>query len=328
MHRTFRGGTERYVRVTAAKRSGAAQAVPGPEEVSLRKILRFGSPFLPEGCRRAANRVPRRRRGRHVPRIRRSVVTIPSLLVVDFDRPSLTPAARECLIQRGVDIQPEPGESPDATASRLETQLMLAFQESGTSDDFEALYEHARGPLLIWIASLSAGRRSSADPAELMQDTFVNIYRYAKSFRDHGPRSFRVWSRTIAGNLVRRSRFDTRRSFQAMPEGMQEPTDRSAGPDSQLLEAEDQRILHCAWALLLTRYAAAYERLTDRDRQALTLIEVDGLSYQAACRRLGVGLSNLKMVLFRARRKIRSAISADFGVPLVREPAVRLKRAG
>lgn len=275
----------------------------------------------PIRCRAPAGR-------RHSPRIPGGVVTIPPLLVVDFDRPSLTPAARACLIQRGIDIQPEPGETPDATASRLETQLMLAFRESGTSEDFEALYEHARGPLLIWIASLAAGRRSSADTAELLQDTFVNIYRYAQSFRDHGPRSFRVWSRTIAGNLVRRARFVPGRSFQALPEGLQEPTDRRAGPDSQLFESEDQRILHCAWLLLLTRYAAAYEQLTARDQLALTMIEVDGLSYQAACRRLGVGLSNLKMILFRARRKIRAAISADFGVPLVREPAVRLKRAG
>ncbi len=328
MHRTFRGRTERYARVTDTKRSDAAWAVPEFEEVSLREIPALGSPFLLEGCRRAASRMPRGRAGRHSPRITRGVVTIHPLLVVDFDRPSLTPAARACLIQRGVDIQPEPGETLDATASRLETQLMLAFQESGTSADFEALYAHARGPLLIWIVSLAAGRRTGVDSAELLQDTFVNIYRYARSFRDHGPRSFRVWSRTIAGNLVRRSRFETRRSFQALPEGMQEPTDRRAGPDSQLFEAEDQRILHYAWLLLLTRYAAAYDQLTERDRQALTLIEVDGLSYQAACRRLGVGLSNLKMILFRARRRIRAAISADFGVPLVREPAVRLKRAG
>ncbi len=259
------------------------------------------------------------------------MVTLPPLCVVGHVRQSLNAGALACLRARGIGIDPEEGESLDACASRLETQLMLAFQESGTSDDFEALYEHARGPLLVWITSLAAGRRTGLDAAELLQDTFVNIYRYAGSFRDQGPRTFRVWSRTIAGNLVRRSRFETRRSFQAMPEGMQEPTDRRDGPAAELLCAEDQRILNHAWMLLLSRYVAAYEELSDRDRKALTLIEVEGLSYQAACRELRVGLSNLKMILFRARRRIRSAISADFGVPLVRETTVRtprLKQAG
>jgi RNA polymerase sigma-70 factor (ECF subfamily) len=208
---------------------------------------------------------------------------------------------------------------------------MLAFQESGTSSDFEALYDHSRQALLAWVTSLAAGRRAGLDAAEVLQDTFVNVYRYAKSFRDHGPRSFRVWSRTIAGNLVRRGRFERRRSFQDMPAGLQEPTDRRAGPAAELLLAEDERLLQRAWCLLLLRYAAAFEQLNERDRAALHLIEVEGFSYQAACRELRVGLSNLKMILFRARRRIRAAIASDFGVPLPREAAARipsLKRAG
>lgn len=203
---------------------------------------------------------------------------------------------------------------------------MLAFRASGESDDFEALYAQARGPLLLWIASLASGRGAGVEPAELLQDTFVNVYRYAQSFRDQGPRSFRVWSRTIAGNLVRRSRFERRRSLQDLPEGLQEPSDRRSGPAAELLEAEDQRILRHAWLLLLTRYAAAYDQLSDRDRAALHLVEVEELSYQDACRRLRVGLSNLKMILFRARRRIRAAISADFGLPLARESAARPAR--
>jgi len=260
----------------------------------------------------------------------RGVVKLPRIVVAPVRLP-LHLSALQRLRQRGVDIELSAGESPEDHAARLETELMLAFRESGTSEDFQALYDHARGPLLLWAAALASGRRVGLEPAELLQDTFVNVYRYAQSFRDHGPRSFRVWSRTIAGNLVRRSRFERRRSFQDMPEGLQEPTDRRAGPAAELLEAEDQRILRHAWLLLLTRYAAAYDQLSERDRAALHLIEVEELTYQQACVRLGVGLSNLKMILFRARRRMRAAISADFGVPLPREASVRparLKRAG
>ncbi|MCY2959614.1 MAG: sigma-70 family RNA polymerase sigma factor [Planctomycetota bacterium] len=239
--------------------------------------------------------------------------------------------ALQRLRQRGVLLEPRSGESSDEHAARLETELMLAFRETGASDDFEALYDHARGPLLLWITALAAGRRAGLEAPELLQDTFVNVYRYAQSFRDHGPRSFRVWSRTIAGNLVRRTRCERRRSLQDMPEGLQEPPDRRAGPAAELFEAEDERILQRAWFLLLSRYLAAYEQLSERDRAALHLVEVEGHSYQDACKRLHVGLSNLKMILFRARRRIRAAISADFGVPLPRETPVRpvrLMRAG
>ncbi len=258
------------------------------------------------------------------------MVKLPRSVVVPARLP-LHLSALQRLRQRGVDIELRGDETSDEHAARLETELMLAFRESGASDDFEALYDQARGPLLVWIASLASGRRVGVEPTELLQDTFVNVYRYAQSFRDHGPRSFRVWSRTIAGNLVRRSRYERRHSLQDMPEGLQEPTDRRAGPEAEILDAEDRRILLQAWMLLLTRYAAAFEQLSERDRAALHLIEVDGLSYQEACQRLRVGLSNLKMILFRARRRIRVAISADFGVPLPRESTirpVRFQRAG
>lgn len=233
-------------------------------------------------------------------------------------------SALQRLRQRGVELEPSAGESVDEHAARLETELMLAFQESGSSDDFEALYDQARGPLLLWIGSLASGRRGGIEPVELLQDAFVNVYRYARSFRASGSRSFRVWSRTIAGNLVRRSRFERRRSFQDMPEGLQEPTDRRPGPAMDLLEVEDRRLLERAWVLLLSRYAAAAAQLSTRDQRALHLVEVESLSYQDACAVLGVGLSNLKMILFRARRRIRAAISADFlELPVAARPALR-----
>jgi DNA-directed RNA polymerase specialized sigma24 family protein len=61
--------------------------------------------------------------------------------------------------------------------------------------------------------------------------------------------------------------------------------------------------------IVLVHYAEAYQQLSARDRQALDLIEVQGLSYASACRRLSVGLSNMKMILFRARRRIRARIA-------------------
>jgi len=250
------------------------------------------------------------------------VVTLPESLSLIRRLPLHVPALRR-LEARGVDLALRSGERPEDFEARIETALMVAFRDGGGAGDFEALYDYARGSLLVWIASLAAGRRAGIEATDLLQDTFVNVYRYASGFKDQGPRSFRVWSRTIAGNLVRRAHFERNRSTQDLPEGLQEPTDRRAGPSQELVEIEDRRVVARAWMLLLARYAAAYENLSARDQRALTLIEVDGRSYQEACKELRVGLSNLKMILFRARRRIRAAIALDLGSPSAQERSAR-----
>src|SRR5256885_710757 len=104
------------------------------------------------------------------------------------------------LEKAGVPPRPGPDEAPSDFECRMETALMATFRERREEAVFEALYELTRPSLLDWIGGLLALRRRG-DPLEILQDTYVNIYRYAGSFRDEQPKSFRVWSRTIAGNL-------------------------------------------------------------------------------------------------------------------------------
>jgi RNA polymerase sigma factor (sigma-70 family) len=258
----------------------------------------------------------------------RAVVTLPDNVSAVRRLPLHLPALRR-LEARGVDLAVRHGERAEDFEARIETALMVAFRDGGAAEDFEALYEYARGNLIVWISSLAAGRRAGVEATDLLQDTFVNVFRYAAGFKDQGPRSFRVWSRTIAGNLVRRARYERNRSTHDLPEGLQEPTDRRAGPAQELTDGEDRHVVARAWMLLLARYAAAYEKLSARDQLALTLIEVEGRSYQEACRELRVGLSNLKMILFRARRRIRAAIALDLGSTGASERPVRsVRRAG
>ena len=52
----------------------------------------------------------------------------------------------------------------------------------------------------------------------------------------------------------------------------------------------------------------ATQVLGERDRAALHMVEVEGLTYAEAGRRLGVGRSNMKMIMFRSRKRIRAHI--------------------
>ena len=55
-----------------------------------------------------------------------------------------------------------------------------------------------------------------------------------------------------------------------------------------------------------------YTMLSERERRALHLVEVDGVSYREAAEDLEIKLENLKMVIFRARRKIHRAMRRVF----------------
>ena len=198
---------------------------------------------------------------------------------------------------------------------------MVRFQEQRKGAAFEELYRAAAPGLLQWIEGFVATRRLPVDPVEALQDTFVNVYRYASSFRPDAPGGFRAWSRTIASNAVRRRRARPHRAgivFSDLEGTAESPfqvaADRCASPAQRALDSEDMARLRSAYLLLLHHYAAAYRTLKDRDRVALHLVEVEGYSYERVGEHLGVGRSNTKMIVFRARQRLRKAVfEALFG---------------
>ena len=215
------------------------------------------------------------------------------------------------LAARGVVLDRLPGESLEGLENRIGTQLMALFRDSRSEASFEALYAFARGAVLRWIRSLVGRGARHLDPTELLQDTFVNVFRYPGGFREEHSGSFRVWVRTIAGNIVRRA--STRGvacSFQELPEGCQEPAERGVGPELQAIAVEQHAHLREAWILFLCHYAEAWTQLSERDRKALDLVERRGLSYDEAGRILEVRRSNMKMIVFRSRKRIAARMRA------------------
>jgi len=219
------------------------------------------------------------------------------------------------LIARGARFEAAPGDVRFALENHLATELMSLFRDEGDAEAFEALHAYTKSSVHDWILSLLRGSARTIDALEILQDTFINVYKYSQSFRSEHNGSFRVWVRTIAGNLIRRaySRRPTRR-FEDMPEGLQEPADTRPGPRA-LVELEEDRVrLRRAFSLYLLHYRAAFELLSDRDRKAMNLVEVDGLTYKEAGDTLGVRASNMKMILFRARKRLVNHMRRSMGV--------------
>lgn len=238
------------------------------------------------------------------------------------------PGVARQLTERGVALQPDPGEGMLAYENRLATALMALHRDTRSNASFEALYALTRSTVEAWIRSLLARTGSTQDPGDVLQDTFVNVYRYPSGFRDEHPGSFRVWVRTIAGNLIRRGGGRAARPLQlAFPEEEAEPADRRHDPALLASREEQEGRLQGAYLLLLAHYHRAWSELSQRDRRALHLVEVEGLRYREAAEILRVGPSNMKMIVFRARkriaRRIRQAMNAAVVVPSDRPAPLR-----
>lgn len=236
--------------------------------------------------------------------------------------------ALELLLSFGIELAPEAGE-PDLTFSdRIDTTLMALFRDRRAPEAFEVLYQRARGSIFDLVRRLTGERGLPFDPLELVQDTFINVYRYAKGFRDEHAGSFRAWARTIAQHTVYRAATRRRmRSLQSLPEGAQEPADERQLPARGIVEREDVRQLAQSWIIFLDHYARAYAELSPRDQRALQLVEVEGLSYEEAARVLVVGRSNMKMILFRARGRIQARMRASMAVESVHAAVEHVERA-
>jgi len=238
--------------------------------------------------------------------------TFPALLV--------STRTLDLLGARGVSLEPLPGERGTTHRDRLDTELMALFRDTGSDEVFDALYRHARGRVFQWVRWLVSQRRCALDPVDVLQDTFVNVYQYAHSFRSDTRKSFRAWVRTIAANALRRAlSVAPRQSVFDLPPELQDPVDPSGGPPAALSTGEETAALREAWFLFLQHYAAAFETLSPRDRHALELVELAGLTYAETAERLSVGSSNMKMIMLRSRRRLHKQMRAAMGA----EPAMR-----
>lgn len=217
---------------------------------------------------------------------------------------STWPRVAARLRERKVDPDALAGEAHEEYENRVGTALMALFRDTREAEVFEALHACTGPGVLRWIRSLIGREMTFLDPAEILQDTFVNVYRYPGAFRDDHLGSFRVWVRTIAGNVLRRSALLRSRNVERELGEPTEVEDSARGPAQAIQEEDESERLRRAWLLLLCYYAQAWKELGQRDRRTLHLVEVEGLSYQEAGRILAVGRSNMKMIVFRSRRRI------------------------
>ncbi len=213
-------------------------------------------------------------------------------------------------------------EAPSAAKDALSTRLMEVYKTSGSKEAFALLYELNHEDFLRIIYHHLRRSYYPVDAADILQEVFFNVYRYPFKFKPERPTAFRNWTHSIIRNTVlkhsRRAQRDRVLSIggQERPgeEGpFLEPADeRGLSPLDRTAEREAAESLASAWLLYLHYYQHAYRCLTPREKKILYLVEVDGRAYRDVAEEVGVKVENLKMMVFRARRKIHTIMQRKF----------------
>ena len=172
---------------------------------------------------------------------------------------------------------------------------------AGDRDAFALLVERYKRGIANFIG---AGVRSSADVADLTQETFLRAYAHLNTYNPDLGR-FSTWLYHIARNVVRTflGRSQRRPAAAELGEARSLETslpDRSndADPVGGVLRAEADASVRAALA-----------ELPERTRTVLALRYYDNMDYQSIATTLGLSLGNVKTLIHRGKLALAQKFS-------------------
>jgi len=152
-------------------------------------------------------------------------------------------------------------------------------------DTFRAFYERTARGLWAYLARVTGDRQLADD---LLQETFYRFLRAAATYDDETHRRNSLYR--IATNLARDAYRRSLARAAAVPAG----DDIERVPSGQDAAATE----------LTADFTRAMSRLKPRERAVLWLAYAEGASHREIADVLGVRPTSLKIMLFRARRKL------------------------
>ena len=161
------------------------------------------------------------------------------------------------------------------------------------------------------IRLLSRMVRDPDDLEDIAQETFIKAYRALPQFR--GDAAFYTWLYRIAVNtaknfLVARGKAMRTVSEQAVNDE-DEPDDRLVAQDIATPESE---LLSKQVAIAVNE---AVDSLPEELRQAITLREMEGMSYEEIAEYMACPIGTVRSRIFRAREAIASKLRPILGTP-------------
>lgn len=209
----------------------------------------------------------------------------------------------------------------------VNTCLMDAFKNTGDAEVFALLFELNRSSFMQAISGRLRRCRTCVDAEDVLQETFLNIYRYPHRFLADRADSFRNWGHRIVRNTL--IGFFRGQARQPKPlfldEDHEQPADtHSLPPERVASDHESVDLVNHAFVLFLELYLRQFSRLQAREQRALTLAEIEGWCYRDIARDLDMSVANVKVMIFRSRRRICRGMSdslAELGRKLLASDA-------
>ena len=136
--------------------------------------------------------------------------------------------------------------------------------------------------------------KQETEAEDAAQEGFISAYRNLDRFR--GEAKFSTWLYTIVYRIALKSR-QRRRRFEPLPE-LNQPEDSAPDQYEKLTAADQHRYLKMAIA-----------RLPDVEAAIVTLYYLDENSVTEVAKVTGLTTENVKIKLFRSRKKLRRMLS-------------------
>lgn len=150
------------------------------------------------------------------------------------------------------------------------------------------------GPRAFAQAFRMLGNRAEAE--DVAQDALMRLWRAAPDWQVGGARVSSWLYRVVANLCIDRMR--RARGVSLEDDSVPEPADAAPGAEAQLLVKDRQKALH-----------AALRHLPDRQRQAIVLRHIEGLSNPEIAEIMDVGVEAVESLTARGKRALAAALA-------------------
>ncbi len=141
---------------------------------------------------------------------------------------------------------------------------------------------------------------------DIAQETFIRAYRALAQFR--GEAQFYTWLYRIAVNTAKKALMDLKRDPTISENSFKSGDDDETSPlENELTSAETPDAV-LASKEIAEMVNTAMEALPEELRQAITLRELEGLSYEAIAEAMNCPIGTVRSRIFRAREAISEKV--------------------
>lgn len=185
---------------------------------------------------------------------------------------------------------------PNPMQSEASDEALLVLYANGDGDAARELTLRIV-PRILGYASRSLGDRAEAE--DIAQEVMLRLWRAAPTWRA-GEAQVSTWAYRVAMNLCTdRLRARQRRRAEALDE-VTEPMDEARPAVDAMIEADRQAAL-----------SAALADLPERQRQAVVLRHIEGLSNPEIATILQVGVEAVESLIARGKRALTAALAGQ-----------------